>query len=82
MAKHGNYSQAGLVSTVFFNTMTRLDLGHLNPLLEDPTLTCLGWESYPGSPASQACTLAKSYSNSLNYCYSKFLHMYSRKEPL
>jgi hypothetical protein len=57
--------------------MKRLDQGHLqilHPLLEHPETN----ESWPGiehgQTASQASTVAKSYSNSLCCCYSEPLH--------
>ncbi len=52
--------------------MERLDQGgHIHPLLEHPE-TNMSWPGIePGSPASQASTLAKSYSNSLLNCYSE-----------
>ncbi len=43
--------------------MKRLDKGNLHPLLEHPETNMSLPGIKPGSPASQASTLAKSYSN-------------------
>jgi hypothetical protein len=51
--------------------MERLDQGHLHPLLEHPETNMSRPGNEPGPPASQARTLAKSYSNSLFTCYSE-----------
>jgi hypothetical protein len=45
--------------------MKRLDLGHLHPLLEHLKTKMSRPGIKPGLPASQASTLAKSYSNSV-----------------
>ncbi len=50
--------------------MERLDQGHLHPLLEHPETI------EPEPPASQASTLAKSYSHSLLSCYSEPLQLF------
>ena len=49
--------------------MERLDQGHLHLLLEDPRQTCPVIGLNPWPTARQASTLAKSYCNSLCYCY-------------
>ncbi len=44
---------------------------NLYPLLEHPRQTCPGRGLNPWHPAPEASTLAKSYCNSLFYCYSE-----------
>jgi hypothetical protein len=56
------------------NIMKRLDLGHLYFLLEHPETNMSRPEIEPGWPASQASTLAKSYSKSFCCCYSEPLY--------
>jgi hypothetical protein len=62
-------------NTVLWRTsMERLDQGHLHPQLEHPRQTCLdltGIEA--GSPASQACSLAKNYSKKQPMVSAKYL---------
>jgi hypothetical protein len=52
--------------------MKILDQGHLHPLLERAETNMSRPVIEPWLPASQASTLAKSYLNGLNYCYTYF----------
>ncbi len=56
---------------LFKKTVKRLNQGHLHPLLEHPETKMSRPGIVPRPPASQASTLAKSYSNSLWCCYSE-----------